>query len=553
MKSIIILEKFCLVFFCLLTVNTFSQNKTYNNPVIPGFNPDPSVCRVGDDYYLVTSTFEYFPGVPIYHSKDLVNWQIIGHVLHRPEQLDLDNVVSTAGIYAPTLRYHNGVFYMITTLVTNREDKKPKGNFIVTATNPEGPWSMPYWIEDAPGIDPSLFFDDDGKAYYCGNFTPKDEELLHTSHRNIWIQEIDLKTFKLKGKREILDSKPYFIERTIGSPYAFEAPHLYKKEGFYYLVLAHGGTGMWHAVSIWKSKSPLGSWEENPNNPILTHRGDETSGINATGHADIFQTKEGDWWSVFLAVRSNDKKNNVMGRETFLAPVDWYGEWPVYNPEGETGKTAFIHKAPKMFMGKQRSFNYTDNFEDKNLNLSWSMIRTPRTVWWKIKSGKLELKLRPDEIENYEQPSFLGIRVPAMKIEAITSLIFKPKKENECAGLAFERGHDEEYTLVKELHNGKIVVSAYYDGNTLLGRLELEANKIIELKIHLDHFTISFYVKEPQASWKQIAKADASKLGFPPAGRFTGSMVGPYASSRGEVSDNYASYNNFQLKTYTGK
>jgi alpha-N-arabinofuranosidase len=538
-------------FVICFTANTaLSQELSYHNPVIPGFNPDPSVCRVGDDYYLVTSTFEYYPGVPIYHSKDLVNWNMIGHVLHRPEQLDLDNVASTAGIYAPTLRYYNGVFYMITTLVTDREGNKPKGNFIVTATKPEGPWSMPHWIEGAPGIDPSLFFDEDGKVYYCGNMTPENAELVDRHYRNIWIQEIDLQTFQLKGERGILDSKPYFEKRTIGSPLAFEAPHLYKKDGNYYIVLAHGGTGLWHAVSIWKSNTPLGPWQGNPKNPILTHVDDKTSGLNATGHADIFQTSTGDWWSVFLGVRSKDEKNNVMGRETFLAPVDWSGEWPIYNPEGETGKTAFIHKAPKMFKGEQRNFDFVDNFDDKKLNLDWSMIRTPREVWWAVKSGKLELKLRPDQIENYKQPSFLGIRVPEMKIDAITTLNFKPKKENECAGLAFERGHDEEWTLVKELRNGKMVVSAYYDGKTLLGQQELKTNKAIELKIHLDHFKMSFYVKEPQTDWKLIAETDASNLGFPPAGRFTGSLVGPYASSRGQVSKVEACYDKFELKTF---
>jgi alpha-N-arabinofuranosidase len=536
---------------CLMTNTTFSQELTYQNPIIPGFNPDPSVCRVGDDYYLVTSTFEYFPGVPIYHSKDLVNWNMIGHVLNRPEQLDLDKVPSTAGIYAPTLRYHNGVFYMITTLVAKRESDKPAGNFIVTATKPEGPWSMPHWIEGAPGIDPSLFFDDDGKVYYCGNMTPENAEF--TAERDIWIQEIDILNFKLKGEKGMLHSKPYYVERTIGSPYAFEAPHLYKKDGVYYLVIAHGGTGMWHAVSIWKSNSPLGPWEENSKNPILTHRDYEELGINATGHADIFQTKDGDWWSVFLAVRSNDKKNNVMGRETFLAPVDWSGTWPIYNPEGKIGTTAMTHKAPKMFSGVQRNFNYIDNFEEKELNLDWSMIRTPREVWWAVKSGKLELKLRPDQIENYQQPSFLGIRVPEMKIDAITTVDFKSKRENECAGIAFERGHDEEWTLVKELRNGKMVVSAYYDGKTLLGQQELKTNKAIELKIHLDHFKMSFYVKEPQSAWQLIAETDANNLGFPPAGRFTGSMVGPYASSRGQVSKYKACYEKFELKAFTGK
>ncbi|MFD1316382.1 glycoside hydrolase family 43 protein [Namhaeicola litoreus] len=538
------------IFFCCVSFTTIGQSFKYNNPIIAGFNPDPSVCRVGDDYYLVTSTFEYFPGVPIYHSKDLVNWTMIGHVLHRPEQLDLDGVASTAGIYAPTLRYHEGTFYMITTLITNREGTKPKGNFIVTAKNPAGPWSSPHWIDGAPGIDPSLFFDDDGKAYYCGNRNAENQEFR--AEKQIWIQEIDLQNFKLKGKIGTLDSKPYYINDIIGSAVAFEAPHIYKKDGVYYLLIAHGGTGMGHAVSIWKSHTPYGPWEDNPDNPILTHRGD-TSGINATGHADVFQTQDGDWWSVFLAVRSTDEKNNVMGRETFLAPVDWSGTWPIYNPKGEVSRTAFTHDAPKLFGGTQKDFNFKDSFSNETLDLNWSMIRTPRSTWWDLKTtmGKLKLLLRPDEIKNYEQPSFLGLRVPDMKIESEVNLDFTPATPSECAGLAFERGHDEEWTLVKELIDDKAVVSVFYNGEKKLGQYQLKSEKTITLKIKLDDFKMSFFVKE-DTNWEKIAEADASSLGFPPAGRFTGSMVGPYASSRGEISTTWANFDDFELRI-TGK
>jgi alpha-N-arabinofuranosidase len=536
------------ILFCCISFIAIGQSNKYNNPIIAGFNPDPSVCRVGDDYYLVTSTFEYFPGVPIYHSKDLVNWTMIGHVLHRPEQLDLDGVASTAGIYAPTLRYHEGTFYMITTLIADREGTKPKGNFIVTAKNPAGPWSNPHWIEGAPGIDPSLFFDDDGKVYYCGNRNAENQEFR--AEKQIWIQEIDLQNFKLKGKVGTLDSKPYYIKDIIGSPVAFEAPHIYKKDGVYYLLIAHGGTGMGHAVSIWKSNTPYGPWEDNPDNPILTHRGDKASGINATGHADVFQTQDGDWWSVFLAVRSKDEKNNVMGRETFLAPVDWSGTWPIYNPKGEIGRTAFVHEAPKLFSGTQKDFNYKDSFSSETLNLHWSMIRTPRSTWWDLKTttGKLKLLLRPDEIKNYEQPSFLGLRVPDMKIEAEVNLDFTPLTPSDCAGLAFERGHDEEWTMVKELIDDKAVVSVYYNGEKKLGQYQLKSDKLISLKIKLDDFQMSFFVKE-DANWEKIAETDASSLGFPPAGRFTGSMVGPYASSRGETSTTWANFDDFKLIT----
>ena len=540
----------------MLSINsTFGQKKQYNNPIIPGFNPDPSICKVGDDYYLATSSFEYFPGVPIYHSTDLVNWQMVGHALRRPEQLDLESIPSTAGIYAPTLRYHDGTYYMITTLITEGQERpnKPAGNFVVTAKNPAGPWSNPIWIESAPGIDPSLFFDDDGKVYYCGN-SPPEIPNDKPERQVIWIQEIALPSFKLIGKKSYLESKKYHEQDIIGSPMAFEAPHIYKKEGIYYLLIAHGGTGMGHAVSIWKSKSPFGPWEDNPDNPILTHRGYSESGINCTGHADVFQIEDGSWWSVLLAVRSDDKKNNVMGRETFLAPVDWSGTWPIFNPKGTVGRITFTHDAPSMMTNQKNNTDFEDTFDQKKLNLAWTMIRTPETTWWDLETdpGNVSIKLRPDQIEQFAQPSFLGIRAPDMKMKATTTLNFDPKQPNECAGLAFERGHDAEWTLIKEQLDNKLVVSVYQDGKELLGQVLLQTNNTISLKIELINFKMTFSVKESDTSWQTVAEAQTKELlGFPKAGRFTGSFVGLYASSRGKKSNNKAVFENFSLAKLT--
>ena len=175
--------------------------RTFRNPIIPGFYPDPSICRVGNDYYLVTSTFEYFPGIPIFHSRDLVNWRQIGHALSRPSQLNLDGLPYSSGLYAPTIRYHDGMFYVINTLVSMYTTRNsPFGNFSVTATDPGGEWSDPYWLDDAPGIDPSLLFDDDGRAWFTGNRVPLDGEMF-PGHREIWLQELDLKTMQLVGEK----------------------------------------------------------------------------------------------------------------------------------------------------------------------------------------------------------------------------------------------------------------------------------------------------------------------------------------------------------------
>ncbi|MEJ2736039.1 MAG: family 43 glycosylhydrolase, partial [Anaerolineae bacterium] len=168
--------------------------RIFRNPILPGFYPDPSICRVGDDFYLVTSTFEYFPGLPIFHSRDLVHWRQIGHVLDRPSQLPLDNIRPSGGLYAPTIRFSQGVFYVINTLV---DGKAKAGNFIVTTTDPAGSWSEPYWLENAPGIDPSLFFDDDGRVWYVGNRTATPEQ--YHGHKEIWLQELDLKNMCLVG------------------------------------------------------------------------------------------------------------------------------------------------------------------------------------------------------------------------------------------------------------------------------------------------------------------------------------------------------------------
>jgi len=527
--------------------------KMVNNPILKGFNPDPSICRVGDDYYMVTSTFEYFPGVPVYHSKDLVNWKIIGHAIHRANQLEFSDIPATHGIFAPTIRYHKGTFYMITTFVTKQKDQESisdvkGGNFIVTAKNPAGPWSDPHWIDNAPGIDPSLFFDDNGKVYYTGNRTPK--ESIYRAQKEIWTQEIDLEKFELKGPISIIDSKPYYENKLLRSALAFEGPHLYKKDGTYYTVISHGGTGMSHAVSIWKSETPMGPWEFNPANPVLTHHGYEGTGINCTGHADFFETEQGDWYTVFLGVRSTENNFNVMGRETFMEPVDWAGTWPIVNSKRNKGRAEFVIPAPKMFKGEQNNFNFRDDFDKKELGLDWTFLRNPKTIWWDLATnkGKLNIKLRPQIIDDYTQPSFVGIRVVGMKATFETQMDFVPKTKNECAGIALFRGHKPSWSLVKELHGDQQYASVYYM-DSLITKTPIAGKEAIGFKIELNDFHLSFFVKEKTNEWQKVGEADGSEMKFPPAGRFTGAFCGLYASSRGdESSTNVASFDWYEMK-----
>src|SRR5436190_3718935 len=299
---------------CLQAQTPAPNYSGYDNPVIEGMSPDPSVCRVGDDYYLVTSTFEYFPGVPVYHSKDLIHWRLIGHSLSRQSQLPLIRLTRNGGIWAATIRYHNGTFYVVT---TNKSEGH--GNFFVHTKDPAGEWSEPIEL-DQGGIDPSLLFDDDGKVYLTTGGAPGCPARICQS-------EIDIKT----GKR-LSDIKPLWSGTGGSSP---EGPHLYKLNGYYYLMIAEGGTEYGHGVTIARSRSPWGPFDVYDRNPILTHRNFKPIPIQGTRHADLIQVHEGSWWSVFHGFRPVTRMAHHLGRETCLAPVTWSEDgWPTINGSG---------------------------------------------------------------------------------------------------------------------------------------------------------------------------------------------------------------------------
>ncbi|MGP3918044.1 glycoside hydrolase family 43 protein [Nonomuraea sp. 10N515B] len=322
----------------------------YDNPVIGGFHPDPSVCGVGEDYYLVCSSFEYVPGVPIFHSRDLVHWRQIGNVLDRPSQLSLPAEASASGgIYAPTIRHHDGRFYLITTNVDGG------GTFIVTADRPQGPWSDPVWI-DLPGVDPDLAWDEDGSCWSAvsGN----------------QVARIDPE----EGK--VLEG-PYPIWSGTGGKYP-EAPHLYQVDGWWYLLMSEGGTERGHAVSIARARSPRGPFEPGPVNPVLTHRGTARP-IQSTGHADLVQAADGSWWMVLLGTRprGHSPDFHVLGRETFLIPVTWVDGWPVAGPvEERLPAPAAWHPFPEA--------PARDDFDDETPAACWVSPRSRPDGSWSL-------------------------------------------------------------------------------------------------------------------------------------------------------------------------
>jgi alpha-N-arabinofuranosidase len=399
----------------------------YQNPILPGFHPDPSICRVGRDYYLVTSSFEYFPGVPIFHSRDLTHWRQIGYCLERDSQLPLAGLKSSDGIYAPTLRYHDGTFYMVTTNV------RGTGNFYVTARDAAGPWSEPVSLSSVPGIDPSLLFDDDGRVYLTRQGGGE--------RGGIYQQELDV-------RRGVVIGDPQMIWSGTGGTWP-EGPHLYKIAGRYYLMIAEGGTGYEHMVTIARSSSPWGPFESCPRNPILSHRDRKGHPIQATGHADLLEAEDGTWWLVFLGIRPPDGKHHHLGRETFLSPVTWDGAgWPVINGDGSVELELDGESLPPQQPSPTPPVR--DDFIGPALGMNWNFVRNPDPASWSLSArpGWLRLLGSQASLDDLAQPAFVGRRQEHLSCRASTLLEFEPRDESELAGLVVRASEGNHYDLL---------------------------------------------------------------------------------------------------------
>jgi xylan 1,4-beta-xylosidase len=536
-----------------------AQDRQFTNPILAGFYPDPSICRVGKDYYLVTSTFAYFPGIPVFHSRDLVNWKLIGHVLDRPEQLNLDGQGVSRGLFAPTIRYNKGLFYVICTQVDRG------GNFIVTAKSPAGPWTNPVWLPEINGIDPSPFFDDDGKAYVIYNSIPPDNKSLYDGHRTIRIVALDVKTLKVYGEETILVNGGVDITK---KPVWIEAPHIFKKNGSYYLIAAEGGTAEQHSEVVFKSKSVLGPYVPSEKNPILTQRTLDAKRefpITSTGHADFVQTEEGSWWSVFLGCRPYapfDQNYFNTGRETFLAPVDWSGEWPVINPGLE--KVQYHYPVP-IKSGIARgitphggNFVVRDDFNAARLNPEWAFLRTPREPWYNLteRKGWLALQVRPETCSDPVNPTFLGHRQQHATGSASVRLDFNAKAENEKAGLLIFQNETHFYFFCKSLSSGGGIIQLYSSTTGEKQSMHLlvsqplqriDGERPLELRIEARGSTYAFLYKLQTDDWKVLKEEiDGRFLSTRIAGGFVGCMYAMYATSLGTPSTNTAYFDWFE-------
>lgn len=520
----------------------------FQNPIISGFHPDPSICRVGEDYFLVTSSFEYFPGIPVFHSTNLVEWKLIGHCIENPETLPLMiGNPNASGIYAPTIRYHEGRFYVICTNIATAEMEDSRyGNFIVTAESPYGPWSDPVWV-DFPGIDPSLFWDDDGSAYCCG------------SNQGAYLCKINPDTGELLSEGKVV------WEGTGGC--CPEGPHLYKKGGWYYLMIAEGGTEYGHMETIARSRQVEGPYEAYEKNPIISNRS-LGAGIMGTGHADLIEDCAGNWWGVCLGIRpiTYPPKYNL-GRETFLFPVEWTEDgWPVCGKDGVIEESYVVGRkevqmactdasTESVVSWKQENeragivkmpvagieYEWEEDFSTDRLSPRFVYLYNPdrssgmkHNILWKKDKG-LTLRGMASNLSDAAENTFLGVRQEHHECSICCDLRFEPQQEGEEAGLSIfmNRNHHYEIALTYIAGKSKLIFRRRIGS---LWKVEQEVEyELPEVFLRIDA-TKEFYCfsySKDGAAYVELGKGETAYLTTEVGGAFTGNLFALYATGNG--------------------
>jgi alpha-N-arabinofuranosidase len=514
-----------------------ADDARYRNPILNGFYPDPSLVRVGDDFYLVNSTFSYFPAIPIFHSRDLVSWRQIGNAIDRAGQLDFKRLGLSRGIFAPSIHWHEGTFYLACTCVDCG------GNFVLTAKSAAGPWSDPHWI-DVEGIDPSLFFDEDGSVWLLNNGPPIGVP-RYDGHRAIWIQRFDLASMKPVGPRTVLiDGGVNPAEKPIWA----EGPHIFRKDGFYYLITAEGGTAENHSQVVWRSKNVTGPYQPGPRNPILTQRDLDPARsmpITSAGHADFVETAAGEWWATFLATRPYRDDHYNLGRETFLLPVTWREGWPEMLPPGQPIPwlqfRPRLPRSPAPAVPTSGAFSIREEFDGTALPPHWLRVRATEAPWLAIAKGHLALTARPVALGGDGHPSYVGRRLQHHWASIETSVAFAPKRKGDRAGITAFQNENYFYALSLGLGaSGTVVQLERRSGATdpTDGRLvaatpiRLRPSQPVALRMVARGDRYDFFWSTVPGEWQLLAKdQDGTILSTKTAGGFVGVTVGPFARS----------------------
>ena len=533
------------------------------NPIIPGYYPDPSICRVGDDYYIACSSFEIYPGIPIFHSRDLVHWEQVGNAMTMENGFHVEASYGANGVMAPTIRYCNGTYYIINANFCDR------GNFIVTAKDPAGPWSKIHWLDDVPGIDASIFFDTDGRCYIIGTGNVWDNG-AGQMERGIWVAEYDVDNYRMIGE-------PYTIWnsalRGAASP---EAPHLYHIGDDYYLLIAEGGTEHYHSVTVARGREIFSFFEGNPANPVLTHRhmGFHSPIINV-GHADLVELPDGSWYAVMLASRLIEGEYKNLGRETFICPVIWERDWPVFTPE--TGKVEWEYDAPACLpetpvAGEAERIT----FDCAELPMYFTFWGTPYEKYYELADGRLSLRCIPQRMDEELKPvslestgardafrAFIGRRQRQPKAELSAQMHFIPSGTEE-AGLAVVQSLNHELLVTRCEDGGKqllrvIAVTADFNTFPFLPGFKSESHREtvaevpydladIVLKITMDGEDFHILYGSSEGQLNELCSFDGRIINPEKVGCMTGTVVGMFASGNGTDSSNRAAFSFFELK-----
>lgn len=541
-------------FFAIYSLNA----QTFKNPILAGGYPDPSICRVGNEFIMVNSSFEYFPALPIHKSKDLVNWELAGHGLNRLEQvsgqINLIDVQSNGGIHAPTIRFHNGKYHIITTNVYYDEIKQraTATNFIITSSKPEGPWSNPIIIKGAPGIDPDIFFDDDGRVWYTGNHQPLDPTF--NGETEIWMQELDPNSFQLIGQR-------FFVWRGACGGVWAEGPHIYKKDGNYYLLIAEGGTSFNHSIMVAVSDTISGPYVSNERNPIFSSRHlSYDNWIHSTGHGDLVELEDGRWYVMMLGVRGDVKRKSNMGRETFIAPVSWEIEpydwkerkivWPVIAPQ--TGK--ILKNNPMIFSETtpNKETYFVDNFNDTNLGLAWNRRRAPMQKMIDLASnpGSLRLYTNHNKLQERKRANFTGIKQTESDFSFETKMTFSPTSDSDEAGIAIVQKDNNFLSLTLKQSSDDIALELKLmnEIQTSISSKKIDYNSKLPIQLKVESFNnkYHFYYALENQKFQLLAEAAANHL---LSHGYTGAHIGLYATSNGQMSTGYVDFDRVEYKS----
>lgn len=518
----------------------------YNNPILPGFHPDPSICRVENDYYLVTSSFEYFPSIPVFHSKDLIHWEQYGHCITNEDDLCLrKGFPSRTGIYAPTIRYHKGTFYVVCTNVAY--GGKDEGNFFVHTTDPKEGWSKPIPL-NTPGIDPSFFFDEDDNVYYTGAADGK-----------IFLQQIDITTGKHIGQMQ-------FIWGGTGGNDP-EGPHLYKKDGWYYLLISEGGTELGHMITMARSRKITGPYMAYEKNPVLTNRSHSME-LKAIGHADLIQDQNDNWWAVCLGIRtiSYPYRHNL-GRETMLVPVVWEKDrFPVFANNGLLEDVIETDKLPlslepfepdsKNLVG---SFHYYDDFSADVLNSCWNTIYNPDKSLYALTADRADMSASGitlyggvHAIGSVDSITWLGRRQEHHFFDAVTKLTFDPASNGDEAGLTIYLNNEHHYEIaLAMLHDKKCLLFRRQIGSLFKIEQCIEyPDDSVYLKLQATMQEYSFSYSIDGKNYLPFGKGECAYLTTEVGGCFTGNYIALYCTNTDPSVQKGAFYHFYDYQAY---